>query len=40
MAPIATLHGGVEEFSQTGPVDKISNIVNRSKTNVVRMKGQ
>ena len=36
MAPISQLHGlGVEEFSQTGPVDHITAIVNRTKTNVV-----
>ena len=36
MAPISQLHGlGVEEFSQTGPTDNITAIVNRTKTNVV-----
>ena len=36
MAPVSQLHGmGVEEFSQTGPTDRITAIVNRSKTNVV-----
>lgn len=36
MAPISQLHGlGVEEFSQTGPTDHITAIVNRTKTNVV-----
>ena len=39
MAPVSQLHGmGMEEFSQTGPIDPITAIVNRSKTNVVRDK--